>query len=275
MMSALEFVSICCFLALPVFYEHSSTFRYYFKFFVYYAYIMVASVIVLPVMIMKPRSVENLILASNLCRHVSTLLGLRWELRGGDHLSRDQSFVIVANHQSSIDILGMFELWPVMKKCTVVAKKELLYAGPFGLAAWLCGLIFINRLNSESSRQAINVSADQLRDTKVKMWVFPEGTRNNTGQIHAFKKGAFHAAISAQLPILPVVYTHFYFLESEKCVFNPGRVVITVLPPIKTTGLCFDDLAQLMTSTHKTMTETFEATTKELLKELENDRSYL
>lgn len=159
------------------------------------------------------------------------------------------------------------------------------------------------------------------------MWVFPEGTRNNTGQIHAFKKGAFHAAISAQLPILPVVYTHFYFLESEKCVFNPGeshclstclrlkkgenskseedcrtsqnvsfqwtrpvhrnfsflnqnflivgRVVITVLPPIKTTGLCFDDLAQLMTSTHKTMTETFEATTKELLKELENDRSYL
>ncbi|KAF6205288.1 hypothetical protein GE061_019457 [Apolygus lucorum] len=200
-------------------------------------------------MLWNPRSVENLILASKLCRHISTLLRLKWELRGGDYLNKDQSFVIVANHQSAIDILGMFELWPVMKKCTVVAKKELLYSGPFGLAAWLCGLVFINRLNSEASRQAINMTTNQMRENKniylnVKMWVFPEGTRKNTGEIHAFKKGAFHAAISAQLPILPVVFTRFYFLQSEKCIFNPGKIVITVLPPIKTCGLNIDNLAQ-------------------------------
>lgn len=61
----------------------------------------------------------------------------------------------------------MFEIWPVMGKCTVVAKKELFYAWPFGLAAWLCGLIFIDRLNSESSRQTINNSMDQLKKDKV------------------------------------------------------------------------------------------------------------
>ena len=61
----------------------------------------------------------------------------------------------------------MFELWPVMKRCTVVAKKELLYAGPFGIAAWLCGLVFIDRLNSEASRLAINNSIKNLREKEV------------------------------------------------------------------------------------------------------------
>lgn len=106
-------------------------------------------------------------LASFLCRHISDILGLRWELRGEDYLKRKEPCVIVANHQSSIDILGMFELWPVMKRCTVVAKKELLYAGPFGIAAWLCGLVFIDRLNSEASRLAINNSIKHLHEKKI------------------------------------------------------------------------------------------------------------
>lgn len=76
------------------------------------------------------------------------------------------SYLPTATYQYS-DVTGMFELWPVMKRCTVVAKKELLYAGPFGLAAWLCGLVFIDRLNADSSRQAINNSIKQLREEEV------------------------------------------------------------------------------------------------------------
>lgn len=168
-MSLAELLTISIFLLMPILYEHSNVFRYYFKFFTYYGVIMITSLVVIPVMVWKPRNVENLILASYLCRNISDLLGLKWELRGGSYLSKNIPYIIVANHQSSIDILGMFELWPVMKKCTVVAKKELLYAGPFGLAAWLCGLVFIDRLNSEASRQAINKSINQLRENKMEL----------------------------------------------------------------------------------------------------------
>ncbi|KAL1131571.1 hypothetical protein AAG570_011186 [Ranatra chinensis] len=272
-MSLQEFFIISFFLVLPALYEWSNVFRYYFKFFVYYGIIMVTSVIVIPIMVWKPRNVENLILASLLCRNISDVLGLKWELRGGAHLTKEIPYVIVANHQSSIDILGMFELWPVMRRCTVVAKKELLYAWPFGLAAWLCGLIFIDRLNSEASRRAINRSISELRDSKTKMWVFPEGTRKNTGEIHAFKKGAFHAAISAQLPILPVVFTRFYFLKSEQKILDQGRVVVTVLPPIETTGLKLDDMPQLMAKTHATMVDVFESSSQQLLSQLKLDRN--
>jgi lysophosphatidate acyltransferase len=61
----------------------------------------------------------------------------------------------------------MFEVWPVMDKCTVVAKKELLYAWPFGLAAWLCGLVFIDRLNGDKAREAMNEATKKLQENKV------------------------------------------------------------------------------------------------------------
>lgn len=95
------------------------------------------------------------------------MLGLRWELRGREHLEKEQACIIVANHQSSIDLLGMFDIWPIMDKCTVVAKKEIFYAWPFGLAAWLCGLIFIDRMNSEKARCKINTATEYIKENNV------------------------------------------------------------------------------------------------------------
>lgn len=58
---------------------------------------------------------------------------------------------------------------------------------------------------------------------QIKLWIFPEGTRHNTGEIHPFKKGAFHVAIRSQLPILPVVYSSYYFLSAEEKRFDAGK----------------------------------------------------
>lgn len=58
---------------------------------------------------------------------------------------------------------------------------------------------------------------------QIKLWVFPEGTRRNTGQIHPFKKGAFHIAIASKLPILPVVFSQYYFLDKANKRFDHGK----------------------------------------------------
>lgn len=62
----------------------------------------------------------------------------------------------------------MLDIWPVMDKCTAVAKKELFYAWPFGLAAWLCGLIFIDRVNPDKARIKLNEATDYIKLNKVK-----------------------------------------------------------------------------------------------------------
>lgn len=117
----------------------------------------------------------------------------------------------------------MFDLWPIMNKCTVVAKRELFYAWPFGLAAWLSGLIFINRMQTNKARSALFDAAEVVKEKRIKLWIFPEGTRRNTGELHPFKKGAFHMAIAAQLPILPVVFsTYQTFLDDKNKTFSSG-----------------------------------------------------
>ncbi|XP_065345108.1 1-acyl-sn-glycerol-3-phosphate acyltransferase alpha [Cloeon dipterum] len=271
--SLLELIVVALMLALPFAYESSPKFRYYLKFAIYYGLVMTTAVFVIPIMMFRPGEVKNLLLASFLCRHISKLVGLRWEIRGKEHLEKDMACIIVANHQSSLDILGMFDLWPVMDKCTVVAKKELLYAWPFGLAAWLCGLIFIDRHNSNTAKESMNQATKHIQDNKIKLWIFPEGTRNNVGAMLPFKKGAFHVAVSGQIPILPVVFSSYYFLDHAKKTFDEGRVIMTCLPPIETTGLGKDDIEKLVEQTRNDMIAEFHRTSAEVLMEVNRSKS--
>lgn len=59
---------------------------------------------------------------------------------------------------------------------------------------------------------------------QLKLWMFPEGTRRNTGEIHSFKKGAFHVAINGQIPILPIVYSQYYFMDEKQRKFDNGKL---------------------------------------------------
>lgn len=64
----------------------------------------------------------------------------------------------------------MFDIWRYMDKCTVIAKKEILYTGPFGLAAYLCGLIFIPRVQSDKAKTIMNLAVEQIKPDKVRIW---------------------------------------------------------------------------------------------------------
>lgn len=61
----------------------------------------------------------------------------------------------------------MFDIWRYMDKCTVIAKKELLYSGPFGLAAYLCGLIFIPRVQTDKAKSIMNLAINKIKPERV------------------------------------------------------------------------------------------------------------
>ena len=106
-------------------------------------------------------------IASYTCSWITKIVEIHWELRGKEHLEQDRGCIIVSNHQSAFDILGMYQIWPIMKKCTAIARRELFYVWPFGLAAWLAGLIFIDRRNAEKARLLINDTAKYVKEKKV------------------------------------------------------------------------------------------------------------
>ncbi|CAH2238803.1 jg7737 [Pararge aegeria aegeria] len=223
--------------------------------------------VLLPVVLLYPRDVTNLIVASRFCRYASHIVGIEWELRGLENWDNEQSYIVISNHQSSLDILGMFEMWPRMKRCTVVAKRPLMFAGAFGFGAWLSGLVFIDRLKTEKARLLMKQATARVIQEKTKLWVFPEGARYNKGCIQPFKKGAFYLAIDAQIPIMPVVFSQYYFLDSETKTFEPGKVVITTLPPIPTKGMTRDDLEALSDVVRHQMIDVFNESSKDLAKQ--------
>lgn len=158
----------------------------------------------------------------------------------------------------------------------VAGKSSLKYAGTFGLAAVLNGNILIDRHSGQKAGQQLNEAMVKLKRENTKLMIFPEGTRRNTGEIHAFKKGAFRAAIYAQVPIMPVVNSSYKsFLNAEEKKFESGEVIVEVLPKISTEGLTEDDVDWLMEKTRNAMIECFKRNSAEIEKRVQKKQKSL
>jgi lysophosphatidate acyltransferase len=70
-------------------------------------------------------------------------------------LQKDEGCVIVSNHKSSFDILGFFWIWRYFYRMAAIAKKEIFYVWPFGFAAYLAGVVYIDRADSKKAKQQL------------------------------------------------------------------------------------------------------------------------
>ena len=120
-------------LSLPALYDHFPAFQFWLKFALYYTWLMFSSLIIIPLSLIRPGSVDNAKLGARLMRPVSTLFGIDWTMSGNvELLSMKNACVIVCNHQSSVDLLGMFHIWDMVDRMAVIAKQSLAFYGTFG-----------------------------------------------------------------------------------------------------------------------------------------------
>ncbi len=172
------------------------------------------------------------------------LLGIRLEVEGRNHLKHLPASVVVANHLSNLDL---FVFGGVIPPRTVsVGKKSLRYLPLFGQVYWLAGNIMIDRSNRSKSIDAMDQIVSVMRSRASSIWVFPEGTRSQGKCLQEFKKGAFHIALQAQAPIVPICASN-YPVSIRLNRWRAGTVKVAVLPPVPTNGMDIDDLPQLMT----------------------------
>jgi lysophosphatidate acyltransferase len=107
---------------------------YKLKYTFYVSLVMFYAVILQPILFFRPRNALNIRLAAMAINPLLRLFGLKYRVENAHVLDKDEPCIIVANHQSSLDFIGMMNLWPEhVRYCTVLAKKELIWAGPFGL----------------------------------------------------------------------------------------------------------------------------------------------
>jgi len=171
------------------------------------------------------------------------LAGVELHVAGEEHLWSDRPAVFVFNHQSSFDVIVISRL--LRRDFTAVAKAELAHDPLFAPLAALAGVVFVDRGNRAQSRAALAPVVEKLR-SGISLAIAPEGTRSATPTPGPFKKGAFHIAVQAEVPVVPVVIRNAGdIMWRASLVARPGTVDVAVLPPVPTTGLGPDDVDDL------------------------------
>ncbi|UJR36445.1 hypothetical protein I4U23_029168 [Adineta vaga] len=234
------------------------------KYALYVSLVMLFAIILPPIFMLHPRNALNIRLSAIGLNPLLRLFGIKYRVDNGQVLDDDKPCVIVANHQSSIDFIGMMYLWPKhIQYCTILAKKELIWAGPFGPSAWLSGIEFVDRKSRQRSIETMKYIVEKLKTKSLRLWVFPEGTRNMSETFLPFKTGAFRTAIEAQIPIVPIVFSSYkpiYNVDKSKNSYywRRGCVTIKCLEPINTKGMTLDnDLQRLTDMTRKRMMDAY------------------
>jgi putative phosphoserine phosphatase/1-acylglycerol-3-phosphate O-acyltransferase len=162
------------------------------------------------------------------------LAGVEVEVEGEEHLWSHRPAVFLFNHQSSLDMPLMLKL--VRRDMTGVGKAELRWNPLFGPLMWLAGVAFVDRGDTKKSIAALAPAVDALKNG-TSLVIAPEGTRSPTPRLARFKKGAFHIAMQAGVPIVPVVLRNTGdALPKSGFVVRPTTIEVVVLPPIDTSG---------------------------------------
>jgi len=151
-------------------------------------------------------------------------------------------YVVVSNHESFVDMLAISQI-PIEMKW--VAKSTFFNIPIVGFLLMLSRDIKLVRGAKGAGAHVYTEAAERL-SKRTSVMLFPEGTRSASGDLGAFKDGAFRIAIEAQAPILPlVVHGTRNALIKHDWRFGRCDAVVRILDPIPTTGMTLDDVETL------------------------------
>ncbi|CDT97830.1 MULTISPECIES: 1-acylglycerol-3-phosphate O-acyltransferase [Vibrio] len=211
--------------------------------------------------LLSPRNPKHVFTFGRYFGRMSKIFGMKLELRiPEDAYSRGQH-VYVANHQNSWDLFTISSA--VTPKVVTVGKKSLVWMPLFGQLYWLTGNILIDRANRSKAVGTIDQVVTSLKESDVSVWMFPEGTRSRGRGLLPFKTGAFHAAIGAGLPIIPIVCSSTGGVKLNR--WNNGHVIVEMLPPISTEGYDKSNVRELANLARDQMAAKLEELDKEVV----------
>jgi len=177
------------------------------------------------------------------------LSGIRYRVRGREHVPKDRAAVYCANHQSNIDPPVLFDaihpMMHILYKAEIEAIPILARAFRYG------GFIPVDRRNKEAALRSIEAGAASIRSGNSFL-IFPEGTRSRTPDLLPFKKGGFIMALKAQAPIVPVaIQGGRAAMRRGSSLIWPATVSIRVGQPIETAGMSLSDRDALIATTRE------------------------
>jgi 1-acyl-sn-glycerol-3-phosphate acyltransferase len=172
------------------------------------------------------------------------LAGIRYRVRGREHIPRNRAVVFCSNHESNVDPPVLFQA--LHKRLHVLFKPELTKLPVLGAVMVAGGFVPVERDRREASMASIDRAADSIRSGNSFL-IFPEGTRSRTSELLPFKKGGFIMAIKAQAPIVPVAVSGGRSaMQKGSWIVRPVMVDVRIGEPVETAGYTLDERDQLI-----------------------------
>jgi putative phosphoserine phosphatase/1-acylglycerol-3-phosphate O-acyltransferase len=183
-------------------------------------------------------------------------VGVDLEVIGEENLWSDRPCVFIINHQSKIDMFLMMYL--IRRGFTGVAKKEAANTPGFGTFMRMADMAFIDRSHTGKAIDALKPAVDRLKQGLC-VAIAPEGTRSWSPRVGAFKKGAFHMARQAEVPVVPVVIRNAgEVMGRNDQTMRAGTVQVAVLPPVHVKDWPLDEMDARVEKVRQQFVDTLE-----------------
>ena len=176
----------------------------------------------------------------------AAMVGMELDVYGEKNLWAARPCIFIFNHQSKADVVIMAKL--IRKDMGGVGKQEIKKIPVLGKLMEWAGTVFIDRKDGASAIKAMEPLVDAIRKDGKSIVIAPEGTRTLSPKLAPFKKGAFHLAMQAGVPIVPVViHNAGDVAPKNEFVMRAATVRVDVLPPIDTSGWKAKDINRHVT----------------------------
>lgn len=165
----------------------------------------------------------------------AAMIGMELDVYGEKNLWAARPCVFIFNHQSKADVVIMAKL--IRKDMGGVGKKEIKNIPILGRLMEWAGTVFVDRQDGTSAIKAMEPLVDAMMQDGKSIVIAPEGTRTLSPKLAPFKKGAFHLAMQAGVPIVPVViHNAGDVAPKNEFVMRAATVRVDVLPPVDTSS---------------------------------------
>lgn len=151
------------------------------------------------------------------------LINLNVKVVGEFKVEPGRPCIVMCSHSSAYDIPVSFVAVPGSLR--MLAKKELFKIPIFGRAMRMSEFISIDRQDKDQARKDLEL-ARQKMESGITIWIAPEGTRSQDGELLPFKKGGMHLAIQTNAQIVPVVIKDIHrVLPAKRFRFNLNQSI--------------------------------------------------
>jgi 1-acyl-sn-glycerol-3-phosphate acyltransferase len=158
----------------------------------------------------------------------------RFEVRGAEHLPKDSSFIMVANHASHLDTLCILSALPLRKlhRAFPAAAQDYFFVSVPRLAI---AAVVVNALpfgRRGNIRRSLEMCRHLLENSGNILILFPEGTRTQTGKMEEFKPGIGLLVAGKDIPVVPCYLAGaFEAWPKGKVIPRPCRLRLSIGMP--------------------------------------------